>query len=94
MTMCGRLICDTAIASQDLVKCNSSSLTDLAFSEVGAIRVDMDSDAISYFTKNGTLELELARRGSFDAYLAISITIKLKILPLTRQLSNLSGSLW
>lgn len=92
--MRGRLVCDTFVASQDLVKCRSYSLTDLAISELGIVREDMNEDNIAEYNEKGILEQELARYGSFDAYLIMSIAVKLKIVLLTKQLSNLAGNLW
>ncbi|KAI7889423.1 uncharacterized protein EV154DRAFT_423945 [Mucor mucedo] len=88
--MCGRLVCDTYTASQDLLTCKSYQLSDMALSELDVVREP-------YMIKNldpALCEIELARHCSFDAYLAFEIAVKLQILPLTKQLTNLSGNLW
>lgn len=92
--MCGRLVCDTFLASQDVISCKSYSLQDMALSELGLSRGEITSDMMVKFEQQGILATELARYGSFDSYLTMSIAVKLKILPLTKQLSNLAGNLW
>lgn len=93
-TMSGRLLCDTYLASQDLVKSKSYHLTQLALSQLNIIREDFDKRDPTLYDVDGSEELEIARHCSFDAYLAFSLAIKLQILPLTKRLTNLSGNLW
>ncbi|KAI8061341.1 hypothetical protein BDF21DRAFT_348014 [Thamnidium elegans] len=94
LAICGRLVCDTFLASQDLVSCKSYSLQDMALSELGMPRKEITSEMMDTFEEQGIISTELARYVSFDAYLTMSIAVKLKILPLTLQLSNLAGNLW
>lgn len=88
--MCGRLVCDTYTASQDLLTCKSYQLSDMALSEFSVIR---EPNHIKNLDP-ALVEIELAKHCSFDAYLAFEIAVKLQILPLTKQLTNLSGNLW
>ncbi|KAI9250709.1 DNA polymerase family B-domain-containing protein [Helicostylum pulchrum] len=94
LTMCGRLVCDTFLASQDVISCKSYSLQDMALSELGISREEITSNMMVTFEQQGILATELAHYGSFDSYLSMSIAVKLKIVPLTKQLSNLAGNLW
>lgn len=93
-TVSGRLLCDTYLASQDLVKSKSYHLTQLALSQLNIVREDFDKRDPTLYNVDGSKELEIARHCSFDAYLAFSLAIKLQILPLTKRLTNLSGNLW
>lgn len=90
LVMSGRLVCDTFVASQDLVACKNYQLTDMALSELGVIRESIAIEKIDA----SIFDVELSKHSSFDAYLAFELAIKLQILPLTKQLTNLSGNLW
>lgn len=92
--MCGRLLCDTFLASQDLVKSKSYHLSQLASSQLNIIREEFDKRDPRLYDVNGSKELEIARHCSFDAYLSFALAIKLQILPLTKRLTNLSGNIW
>lgn len=94
MVMCGRLVCDTYTASQDLVRSKSYHLSELAKSQLYLTREEFGDQEIESHSKEGTLNTEMARHATFDAYLAFSLMTKLQILPLSKQLTNLSGNLW
>lgn len=92
--MCGRLVCDTFLTSQDLVNCKSYNLNDMAFSELGIVKETLTRTMMDEYAKQDILEQELARHGAFDAYLVLAIAVKLKVIPLTLKLTNLAGNLW
>jgi DNA polymerase alpha subunit A len=94
LVMCGRLVCDTYIASQDLVRSKSYRLSDLALSQLNITRNDFGPKEIELYSKRGNLNCEMARHCTFDAYLAFALMTKLQILPLSKKLTNLSGNLW
>jgi DNA polymerase alpha subunit A len=92
--MAGRLVCDTFTASKDLVSSKSYHLSELASSQLHIEREDIKAHKLHTYFNNGDGVIELAKHCSFDAFLSYALMVKLQILPLTKQLTNLSGNLW
>lgn len=94
MIMSGRLVCDTYLASKDLIRSKSYRMTDLAQSQLKIAREDIEfGKSAEFFEKTDTL-IHLLKHCAFDALLASSLMFKLQILPLTHQLTTLAGNLW
>ncbi|GIL61548.1 hypothetical protein Vafri_16011, partial [Volvox africanus] len=102
-TIAGRLLCDTYLSARELVKSVDFTLSTLAANLLGQTRSDplagmavaagVGGDVASCYTSpNGVLQL--LRHGESDAWLALGIMFHLSVLPLTKQLSVLSGQLW
>ncbi|KAJ2850481.1 DNA-directed DNA polymerase alpha catalytic subunit pol1 [Coemansia brasiliensis] len=92
--MCGRVVCDTYLASKDLIRAKSYSLTSLASQELQIRREEIPFERIpEYFASAKSLLLFL-RHTAFDAFLAAALMIQLQALPLTKQLTALAGNLW
>ncbi|KAJ0971998.1 hypothetical protein J5N97_019957 [Dioscorea zingiberensis] len=90
----GRLLCDTYLCSRDLLKEVSYSLTQLAKTQLKRDRKEIAShDIPAKFQMSKTL-LELVDCGENDARLSLELMFHLSVLPLTRQLTNISGNLW
>jgi len=91
----GRLLCDTYVSARELVRETTYALTALSKSRLGQTRVDVDPlDVPQYYAAAGKDVIWLARHTQNDAWLALQLMFKLQILPLTKQLTNLSGNLW
>lgn len=90
----GRLICDTYLAARDLVRETEYTLTALSRNLLGELRLEINSaDIKSRFLSSQKL-LEMVQHTESDAWLAMRLASYLAVLPLTRQLAELSGSLW
>ncbi|KAF9187397.1 DNA-directed DNA polymerase alpha catalytic subunit pol1 [Haplosporangium sp. Z 767] len=92
--MSGRLMCDTYIGAKEHVRAKSYSLTNLVAMQLGVNREDIDYEKVpSYFSNAEALEMML-RHSDFDTYLCAELMFSLQLLPLSRQLTTLSGNLW
>ncbi|KAG2500449.1 hypothetical protein HYH03_002016 [Edaphochlamys debaryana] len=105
-SIAGRLLCDTYLCARELVKSVDFTLATLAHSLLGEVRSDLLAEAAAaapgasagaglaalFGSSEGVLRL--LRHGEGDAWLALGIMFHLSVLPLTKQLSSLSGHLW
>ncbi|BBN16162.1 DNA polymerase alpha subunit A [Marchantia polymorpha subsp. ruderalis] len=90
----GRLLCDTYISSRELLRQTSYSLTELSRNQLGRERKELvPSDIPAMYGSSASL-LELIESGETDAWLALGLMFHLSVLPLSRQLTNISGNLW
>ncbi|KAL6007618.1 hypothetical protein ACLOJK_033117 [Asimina triloba] len=90
----GRLLCDTFLCARDLLKEVSYSLTQLVKTQLNKDRREIAPHEIpAMFQTSGSL-LDLVDCGETDAWLSLELMFHLSVLPLTRQLTNISGNLW
>ncbi|CAK9177542.1 unnamed protein product [Ilex paraguariensis] len=90
----GRLLCDTFLCARDLLKEVSYSLTQLAKTQLNKDRKEIAPRDIPRMFQNSGSLLELIEYGETDAWLSMELMFHLSVLPLTRQLTNISGNLW
>ncbi|KAL4577433.1 hypothetical protein LXL04_013542 [Taraxacum kok-saghyz] len=90
----GRLLCDTFLCSRDLLKEISYSLTELAKTQLSKNRKEIAPHDIPGMFQSSQTLMELIEIGETDAWLSMELMFHLSVLPLTRQLTNISGNLW
>ena len=90
----GRLLCDTYIAARDLVRETEYTLTALSRNLLGELRVEISAADIKTRFLSSEKLMEMLKHTESDAWLALRLASYLAVLPLTRQLAELSGSLW
>ncbi|KAI3895952.1 hypothetical protein MKW98_025743 [Papaver atlanticum] len=90
----GRLLCDTYLCSRDLLKEVSYSLTELTRTQLKKDRKEIASHEIPSAFQSSKSLMELVGYGETDAWLSMELMFHLSILPLYRQLTNISGNLW
>ncbi|XP_033139889.1 DNA polymerase alpha catalytic subunit-like [Brassica rapa] len=90
----GRLLCDTDLCSQDLLKQVSYSLTDLSKTQLNQDRKQISPHDIPKMFQSSKTLVELIECGERDAWLSMELMFHLSVLPLTLQLTNISGNLW
>ncbi|KAL3682848.1 hypothetical protein R1sor_000870 [Riccia sorocarpa] len=90
----GRLLCDTYISSRELLRQTSYSLTELSRTQLGRERKELAPADIPTMYDTSSSLLELIEFGETDAWLSLGLLFHLSVLPLSRQLTNISGNLW
>ncbi|XP_024931872.2 DNA polymerase alpha catalytic subunit isoform X1 [Ziziphus jujuba] len=90
----GRLLCDTYLCSRDLLKEVSYSLTQLTKTQLNKDRKEISPQDIPRMFQTSESLMELIEYGETDAWLSMELMFHLSVLPLTRQLTNISGNLW
>lgn len=90
----GRLVCDTYLAAKELIRETTYALTPLAASLLNEKRDDIEPVDVPRMLEVGPGCMKLASHTENDSWLAMRLMFRLQVIPLTKQLTNLSGNLW
>ncbi|CCJ31341.1 unnamed protein product [Pneumocystis jirovecii] len=92
----GRLMCDLANElGRSLIKAQSWTLSELCSIQLGIERHEIDDEkAIFSWTDTAKGMMEYIIHCEVDTYFIAAIALKVQILPLTKQLTNLAGNNW
>eukprot|EP00854_Cymbomonas_tetramitiformis_P021355 gene21355-25665_t len=92
--LAGRLLCDTYLSAREFVKEVSYSLTSLAKSQLMINRDELEASEIPERFMSGVGIQSVVTHAESDAWLSLVLMFHLSVIPLSRQLTCLTGSLW
>eukprot|EP00730_Choanoeca_flexa_P004366 TRINITY_DN11674_c3_g2_i1.p1 TRINITY_DN11674_c3_g2~~TRINITY_DN11674_c3_g2_i1.p1 ORF type:complete len:1089 (+),score=318.58 TRINITY_DN11674_c3_g2_i1:255-3269(+) len=89
----GRLMLDTQTSARELIRQVSYALTDLVSTQLGAKRVEIEQESIPKLYAQTPTLIQMIDHVERDAYLIMSLLFKLNILPLMKQITNITGGI-
>lgn len=90
-------MCDLAndLGKSLLIKCQSWSLTEICKLVLSEKRQELDNEeALRTWASNGEGLLDYVLHCEADTYFIAAVALKIQMLPLTKQLTNLAGNSW
>ncbi|GAB5035819.1 dna polymerase alpha catalytic [Nannochloropsis oceanica] len=92
----GRLMADTYLTAREHLRETNYSLGNLAATQLRLLhpRAQIDPLQVPAFFGSSKLIVNLAQHTAFDAQLVQRLCLRLQLVPLTKQLTNISGNLW
>ena len=89
----GRLLVDLKISAREFVKLTTYEMQELVETQLQGKRVDVDSDMIPGMYQQSDTLLQLCDHVEQDAFYIMSCMLKLLVLPLSKQITNITGGL-
>jgi DNA polymerase alpha subunit A len=91
----GRLQIDSLVCAKEfLLGSKTYTLSYLAETQLKAQRQEIEPQQIPNFFNSTADLMRLTQLNEVDCFLCLSLTYKLMIIPLTKQITNLCGNLW
>lgn len=82
------------VSARELIRQVSYNLTELANTQLGIKRVDIDQDHLPVIYQHTDSLLKLVNHVERDAYIVVRLLLKLDVLPLMKQITNITGGLF
>ncbi|EPS38784.1 hypothetical protein H072_7450 [Dactylellina haptotyla CBS 200.50] len=93
----GRLICDISndLGKSLMNRCQSWSLTEICDLILGKKRIELDNEtSLKTWATSGTGLLNYLEHAETDTYMVAAVALRIQIIPLAKQLTNLAGNSW
>eukprot|EP00727_Mastigamoeba_balamuthi_P012903 m51a1_g8235 dna polymerase alpha catalytic subunit, putative (1391) ;mRNA; f:75258-80287 len=91
----GRLVCDTYIMAKELIRTQKNyKLSELARTQLHVVKAEVEPEDVPRYYETAQGLRELVEVTEADARVVSALADRVKMLSLTKQLTNLAGNLW